>query len=172
VRPAWLILLCISVASLLAASIGITSVLANPGPVGNGAGFEDDDGNLVDNTGNTLIDWNTFSPVTWAPHPSATPTRQADKTSNGFLFKGIEDWQATTSDTGFAGVTKQDQNCPTVISAKAPNKDDLKRIYLASTVGTNNHTYLELAWVRIPQNTTAPSAHVAFEFNKSKTLCG
>jgi len=173
VRPAWLILLCISVASLLVASIGITSVLANPGPVGAGAGFEDDDGNLVDDAVPAAqIDWNTFAPVSWQPSPSTTPTRQADKTSNGFLFKGIEDWQATTADSGFAGGTKQDDICPTVISAKAPNKDDLKRIYIASTVGSNGHTYLELAWVRIPQNTTSPSAHVAFEFNKSKTLCG
>ncbi len=172
-RPAWLILLCISVASLLVASIGITSVLANPGPVGAGAGFEDDDGNLVDDAVPAAqIDWNTFAPVSWQPSPSTTPTRQADKTSNGFLFKGIEDWQATTADSGFAGGTKQDDICPTVISAKAPNKDDLKRIYIASTVGSNGHTYLELAWVRIPQNTTSPSAHVAFEFNKSKTLCG
>ncbi len=148
-------------------------MLANPGPVGAGAGFEDDDGNLVDDAVPAAqIDWNTFAPVSWQPSPSTTPTRQADKTSNGFLFKGIEDWQATTADSGFAGGTKQDDICPTVISAKAPNKDDLKRIYIASTVGSNGHTYLELAWVRIPQNTTSPSAHVAFEFNKSKTLCG
>jgi hypothetical protein len=76
------------------------------------------------------------------------------------------DWQATTAESGFAGGTKQDDNCPSVITAKAPNKDDLKRIYLASRTGANGHTYLELAWVRIPQNTTSPSAHVAFEFNK------
>jgi hypothetical protein len=32
--------------------------------------------------------------------------------------------------------------------------------------------YLDLAWVRIPQNTTSPSAHVAFEFNQGTTPCG
>jgi Prealbumin-like fold domain len=59
-----------------------------------------------------------------------------------------------------------------VISAKAPNKDDLKRIYLASKTAANGHTFLELAWVRIPQNTTSPSAHVAFEFNKATAASG
>ena len=30
-----------------------------------------------------------------------------------------------------------------------------------------DHTFLELAWVRIPQNTTSPSAHIGFEFNQA-----
>jgi hypothetical protein len=176
VGPAWLILLCITVASLIAATIGITSVLANPGPVGNSSGFEDDDANLIVNT---TFDWNSFSRVSWLPTGSTTPTRQADKVVSGWTFKGIEDWDATTADSGFAGGTKQDDNCATVITAKAPNKDDLKRIYLSSktvdidpTAGVNNHVFLNLAWVRIPQNTTSPSAHVAFEFNKGTTACG
>jgi hypothetical protein len=164
----WRLGAALSAAALLVGVILTTSAIA--GPIGAAQGFEDDDANLIDN--NTAgIDWNTFAPVSWLPSPSTTPTRQADKTSNGFKFKGIEDWQATTSDTGFAGGTKQDQNCPAVITAKAPNKDDLKRIYLASAV-VSGHTYLDLAWVRIPQNTTSPSAHVAFEFNKGKVACG
>jgi hypothetical protein len=160
----------LALGAILALVVG-WQVMAFAGPVGNASGFEDDDGNLVDDA-TAGIDWNTFSRVTWLPSPKATPTREADKTSNGFKFKGIEDWQATTADSGFAGGVKQDQNCPSVISAKAPNKDDLKRIYLASTTGSNGHTYLDLAWVRIPQNTTSPSAHVAFEFNKGSTSCG
>jgi hypothetical protein len=49
----------------------------------------------------------------------------------------------------------------------------LKRYYVASkTDPTSGDTFLELAWVRIPQNTTSPSAHVAFEFNKGSTPCG
>ena len=87
-------------------------------------------------------------------------------------------WQATTADSGFAGGTKQDDDCPSVIMAKAPNKDDLKRVYLASkTVSVDHdndpatpnedHVFLELAWVRITQNTTSPSAHIGFEFNKA-----
>jgi hypothetical protein len=149
----------------VALAIGISALPAMAGPVGIASGFEDDDANLVDNVA-AGIDWNTFAPVTWAPHPSTTPTRQADKVLGSFTFKGLEDWEATTADSGFAGGVKQDDNCPSVISAKAPNKDDLKRIYLASSTGANGHTYLDLAWVRIPQNTTSPSAHVAFEFNK------
>ena len=148
----------------------VLAIGASAGPVGDAIGFEDDDGNLAVNS---TFDWNGFSPVTWSPHPATTPTRQTDdKTVNGFQFKGIEDWQATTSDSAFAGGTKQDDNCASVITAKAPNKDDLKRIYLASKTGANGHTYLELAWVRIPQNTTSPSAHIGFEFNQSSTACG
>jgi hypothetical protein len=31
--------------------------------------------------------------------------------------------------------------------------------------------FLGLAWVRIPQNTTSPSAHIGFEFSKGTTAC-
>jgi hypothetical protein len=150
----------------------VTLVFATAGSAGTvltNSGFEADDGNLVVNS---TFDWNGFDPVTWSPHPATTPTRTAAKVASGFNFKGIEDWEATTSDSGFAGGTKQDDPCPSVITAKAPNKDDLKRIYLASSTGSDGHTYLELAWVRIPQNTTSASAHVAFEFNKGTTACG
>ncbi|HEX5016268.1 MAG TPA: hypothetical protein VFX15_01640, partial [Actinomycetes bacterium] len=156
---------------------------ASAGMVGVNSGFEDDDGNLLDDAGtgiNAGIDWNNFADVSWVQSATpATPTRQADKTLSGWKFKGIEDWQATTADSGFAGGTKQDADCPGVITAKAPNKDDLKRIYLASktvSVDVNpdenvtvleDHTFLNLAWVRIPQNTTSPSAHIGFEFNKA-----
>jgi hypothetical protein len=164
-KPRWLVLLCIVALGLIVAP---GSVLA--GPVGTAAGFEDDDANLADGAV-AGIDWNTFDPINYQPSPSATPTRQADKVASGWQFKALEDWQATTSDSGFAGGTKQDDNCPTVITAKAPNKDDLKRVYVASTTGANGHTYLTLAWVRITQNTTSPSAHIGFEFNKGSTAC-
>jgi hypothetical protein len=153
--------------ALLAALV--LAIAASAGPVGTAQGFQDDDGNLIDDGAG--IDWNSFSPVTWSPHPATTPTRQANKTALGFQFKGIEDWQASNSDSAFAGGTKQDDSCPTVNTGKAPNKDDLKRIYVAST-NVGGHTYLNLAWVRIPQNTTSPSAHVGFEFNKGSTACG
>jgi hypothetical protein len=157
---------------LAALAVLAVAIAAFAGPVGTNAGFEDDDGNLAVNS---TFDWNGFSPVSWQPSPSATPTRQAETVANGFQFQGIEDWEATTSDSGFAGGTKQDDECANVITAKAPNKDDLKRIYLASkTVPVNGtpHTFLELAWVRIPQNTTSPSAHIAFEFNKATSDTG
>jgi Prealbumin-like fold domain len=140
---------------------------ASGGPVGTAAGFEDDDGNLAPQAP-INFDWNSFAPTTWT---GTAPFRQSAKTTAGWSFVGLEDAQATNSDTGFAGGTKQDDACATVGGSKAPNKDDLKRIYL-STKTVSGHVFLELAWVRIPQNTTSASAHVGFEFNKSQTACG
>ncbi|MET8761201.1 SpaA isopeptide-forming pilin-related protein [Lentzea sp. NPDC004782] len=141
--------------------------VAVAGPVGTAAGFEDDDANLAPQAP-VNFDWNSFSPTTWT---GTAGTRTANKTVSGWAFTGLEDRQATTTDSGFAGGTKQDDICPSVITAKASNKDDLKRVYVASkTVGSD--VFLTLAWVRIPQNTTSPSAHVAFEFNKGVTSCG
>jgi hypothetical protein len=154
-------------APLVAIAALVMAMAASGGPIGNASGFEDDDANLVVNS---TFDWNGFSPVTWSPHPATTPTRTAEKTVSGWKFLGIEDWQNTTSDSGFAGGTKQDDDCASVITAKAPNKDDLKRIYL-STKTVNNHVYLNLGWVRIPQNTTSASAHIGFEFNQGTTAC-
>jgi hypothetical protein len=150
----------------------VLAIAASAGPVGTAAGFEDDDGNLTP-ASPINFDWNSFDPVTWSPHPATTPTRQTDtKSTNGFQFKGIEDYpnpgatSGTTADTSFAGGTKQDDNCASVITNKPPNKDDLSRVYLASKV-VNGQTFLELAWARIPQNSTSASAHVGFEFNQS-----
>jgi hypothetical protein len=155
-------------------SIGVIAALvvgwqiaAFAGPVGTASGFEDDDGNLVDNP-TAGIDWNSFAPVTWT---GTAPTRQAHKTSLGWDLTGIEDWQATTSDSAFAGGTKQDKECASLITQKADNKADLKRVYIANKTLANGHVILNLAWVRIPQNTTTPSAHVAFEFNQSDEPC-
>ncbi|HEY5987016.1 MAG TPA: prealbumin-like fold domain-containing protein [Streptosporangiaceae bacterium] len=136
------------------------------GPVGTAAGFEDNDANLAPDTA-INFDWNSFAPVTWT---GTAPYQTATKTTGGWTFLGLTDAQATNSDTGFAGGTKQDLNCPTVIGSKAPNKDDLQSAYIASSIGssgpTAGHVFLTLAWERIPQNTTSPSAHVAFEFNQ------
>ncbi|MFI9812151.1 MSCRAMM family protein [Saccharothrix variisporea] len=135
------------------------------GSVGNAAGFEDDDGDLAVQS---TFDWNGFDPTTWT---GTAPNRTSTKVAAGWAFTGLEDAQATGTDTGFAGGTKQDSICPSVIGQKAANKDDLKRVYVASKTVDSN-VYLTLAWVRIPQNTTSPSAHVAFEFNKGTTACG
>jgi hypothetical protein len=159
-------ILLLAIGAIAALVVG-WQVVAFAGPVGNASGFEDDDGNLVDNTGNSFIDWNTFAPTTWT---GTAPNRTSSKTTNGWALTGLEDAQATSSDSAFAGGTKQDQNCASVIGAKAPNKDDLKRVYL-STKNVGGNIYLNLAWVRIPQNTTSASAHVAFEFNKGSTPC-
>jgi hypothetical protein len=160
-------------------SLVATSIALATGPVGTGAKFEDDDGNLIDQaplfdagppaTGD--IDWNNFSRISWQDSPATTPTREADKVFNGWTFKGLEDWQASTSDSAFAGGTKQSKDCAVIITQKADNKADLKRVYVTSKTGSNGHVYLMLAWVRITQNTTSPSAHVAFEFNQSDDAC-
>jgi len=154
-------------AVLLAAALTflITAPVFAVGPIGTAAGFEDDDANLVvDST----MDWNGFSPVSWTGIP---PFLNAAKTVAGWQFTGLTDAEKTNSDTGFSGGTKQDDGCPGVIGTSSPNKSDLERIYLAHKT-VNNHIYLELAWVRTAQNTTSPSAHVAFEFNQGTTPCG
>ena len=153
-------------------------IAAFAGPVGLAQGFEDDDGNLADDS-TAGIDWNSFDPVVWSPHPAQTPTRQTDaKTVSGFQFKGIEDYpnpgatSGTTADTSFNGGVKQDNDCGGVGAGKPPNKDDLTRVYLASkTLPSNGHVFLDLAWARIPQNSTSASAHVGFEFNQGSTAC-
>src|SRR2546430_1885258 len=133
---------------------------ASAGPIGNASGFEDDDGNLVVNS---TFDWNGFSPVTWT---GSAPYQSASKTASGWVFNGLGDAQKLSTDTGFAGGTKQDVDCAGVIGSSAPNKDDLKRIYIAHKT-VNGHIYLMLAWVRIPQNSTSSSTHVGVEFGEA-----
>jgi hypothetical protein len=135
------------------------------------SGFEGGDGNLVVNTpGNT--DWNSFaSTKSWT---GTAPYRLGTATANGWTFTGFED-AIKTNDTSFVGGVKQDDNCPGVNpTGSAPNKDDLKRIYLATNtikVGGVPHTFLALAWERAPQNTVNSSTHVGFEFNQGTTPC-
>lgn len=152
--------------TLLAALV--LAIGASAGPISIAAGFQGDDGNLIDDGDG--VDWNSFDPIEW--NIGTAPYRQAEKVGSGFNFLGIEDDDATTSDTAFAGGTKQDDNCANVVGAKAPNKDDLKRVYLASKVDpATGNVYLALSWIRIPQNTTSPSAHIGFEFNQGEAPC-
>jgi hypothetical protein len=135
--------------------------------VGAESGFEDDDGNLAPNPAGLNFDWNSFAPTTWT---GTAPTRTAEDSAGGWSFTGLEDAQNTTSDSAFLGGSKQDADCASVGTQKASNKDDLTRAYFASNT-VNDHVYLNLAWVRIDQNTTSSSAHVAFEFNQGSTPC-
>lgn len=138
---------------------------AASGPVSDASGFEADDGNLaVDET----FDWNGFAPTVWE---GDAPYRTSNKTVQGWAFTGLEDAQAVTSDSAFGGGVKQDHDCPAVGTGKSPNKDDLKRIYLSSNT-VDGDIFLNLAWVRIPQNTTSSSAHIGFEFNQGEDPCG
>ncbi|MDC3960787.1 MSCRAMM family protein [Polyangium jinanense] len=133
------------------------------GPVGTASGFEDDDGNLAPGPAPDGFDWNSFATTTWT---GSAPNRATTKSTAGWDFAGFEDRQASNSDNSFAGGVKQDNNCASVGTGKPPNKDDLERAYFA-TKTVNGNVFLNLAWVRIPQNTTSPSAHIGFEFNKA-----
>jgi hypothetical protein len=160
-RPRRRIVAALAVGCLTAVSFAIPGAA---GPVSDASGFEADDGNLaVDST----FDWNGFAPTVWE---GTAPYRTSNKTVAGWAFTGIEDAQATTTDTAFAGGVKQDNNCPVVNTGKAPNKDDLERIYVSSNT-VDGDIFLNLAWVRIPQNTTSPSAHIGFEFNQGEDPC-
>jgi hypothetical protein len=143
-----------------------------------GSNFQSADGNLAPNlpANATGIDWNTFATggaLVWGPSSATTNTRQATAThaASGYKFTGVEDPASTPKDTAFDSA-KQDDECADVGVGKAPPKDDLKRIYLASktdaTTGspTFGHTFLNLAWVRIDQ-TGNPDAHIGFEFNQA-----
>ena len=153
-------------ATLVALAAALVFTIGASASISTDSGFEGADANLAPSTG---VDWNSFSP-TWSTNP-AKPYRQAtdSTTVSGWTFTGIEDAQKPqdNSDTQFGGGVKQDDNCPKLSStSNPPNKDDLKRIYIASaTVG--GHVYLSLAWARIPQNTTSSSMHVGFEFNQN-----
>ena len=135
------------------------------GSVSTDSGFEAADGNLASGS---LTDWNSFSPLTWT---GTAPYRVAVK-NNGWSFKGFEDAAVSATDTGYAGGVKQDHDCGTTKASKAPNKDDLKRIYIA-TKSINGRVFLVLGWVRIPQNSVSASAHVGYEFNQGGNgTCG
>lgn len=165
------------------------------GPIGVASGFADNDGGTTQPNNSSdynptanpdpnaatqpTVDWNSLAtnPTYTISTPPVDPYGEAGGTStSGWQWVALNDAAAVTSDTGFAGGTKQDNDCASVIGSKAPNKDDLKRAYISfQTVGTGTsaHTYLNLAWARIPQNTTSASAHVGFEFNQDSTnACG
>ncbi|GAA0789396.1 prealbumin-like fold domain-containing protein [Marinobacterium sediminicola] len=168
---------------LLALSLPLVLVLAfNPGDayaVCQGPAsttpslFEDDDGDLAytgtcaDGVTDSDLDWNDFDPVTWI---GTAPDQTGSSEAMGWRFVGVEDAQVSSDDIGFVGGTKQDDECAIVRNAKSLNKGDLKRIYLSDNT-INGDIFLNLAWVRIPQNSTTASAHVAFEFNKGETPC-
>ena len=130
----------------------------------NIGGFESNDGNLANNG---VTDWNDFT--------SSTPTGYDTLTD-------IED-NTGNPDNIFAGGTKENDNCPSVNTSGSLGggnaKFDMTRVYLThhkATVtltggGTATHDFLYLAWERVPSSPTS-SAHIAYEFNHGKTLCG
>jgi hypothetical protein len=162
-----LLILALAAVGALVLALGSS---ANPGAIGTAAKFEDDDANLAVNS---TFDWNGFASVTWT---GTAPYRTSSKTTAnppysaqnaGWEFNGFEDDQASNTDTGFAGGVKQDADCGSLKPGKAPNKDDLKRIYLTHKT-ISGHVYLMLGFVRIPLNSTQSSTHIGFEFNEKK----
>jgi uncharacterized protein DUF5979/prealbumin domain-containing protein len=135
---------------------------------GSSAHFEDADGNLALNGSSPTIDWNSFTPVTWT---GSSPYRETSKSPAsgdvaGWNLSGLEDASSSSVDSTFAGGVKQDDDCGALSPGNVPNKDDLSRVYMASsTIG--GHVYLMLSWVRIPQNSVTASAHVGYEFNQA-----
>ena len=149
----------LAIAAVLALLGAVLPALA--GPVGTAAGFEDDDGNLVPEAP-INFDWNSFAPTTWT---GTAPNETSTKTVSGWAFTGSRTRRPRTATAPSPAARSRTTTVRPSI-AKAPNKDDLKRVYVASnTVGGD--VFLNLAWVRIPQNTTSPSAHIGFEFNQS-----
>ena len=158
-------------AALAALCLAGFTVIATTGSasasVSSDAGFEFADGNLAPNPATQNFDWNSFAPTTWT---GTAPNRTTTKNTSGWALTGLEDAQKANSDSAFAGGTKQDEDCASVIGASAPNKDDLKRVFVTSKT-VNGDVFLGLSWVRIPQNTTSASAHIGFEFNQGTTAC-
>lgn len=162
------------IAATAAGTLIAMGLVGGGGPASSAvlSGFETSDGNLapVPSSG---FDWNSFATVAWPSTIAAPPPYRimTPKTVGGWELNGFEDAATSGSDTAFSGGTKQNDDCATLKDGpKPPNKDDLMRIYLSygsKAVGSDNHFFLNLAWVRIPQNTTSSSAHIAFEFNKA-----
>jgi uncharacterized repeat protein (TIGR01451 family) len=139
------------------------------GTIAAQSGFEDADGNLAVD-GAACMDWNGFAPVTWT---GSVPYQNATAMSGGFTFFGASDAVDSHTDTMYSGGVKQAAECPATRTGNVDNKADLARIYLAvSTDPVTKHVYLDLAWIRAPQNTTQSDVHVGFEFNQNKAPCG
>ena len=156
----------LTVVGLLVSTLALSVITASAGTVATNSCFEGSDANLVSNG---ATDWNSFAPVTWG---GTAPFQTTTATANGYRMSGFEDRIVSNSDTGFAGGVKQDTQCASVIGSKAPNKDDLSRVYIAAAtkaVGSEDHTFLALGWVRIPQNTVSASAHIGYEFNRGSS---
>jgi len=145
----WRRLGLLSVIGLLAVVVPATTSSAIDGV------FESDDGDLESQTD---TDWNDFE--------TSTPT--------GFTaITDIPDAIGNPDDI-FNGGVKQDAQCPgTKIGSLGGggSKFDVERLYLTHTEDTEGDDYLFLAWVRVPQNSTTASSHIAFEFNSGTVTC-
>jgi hypothetical protein len=125
---------------LLAASLLVASNAAANLP---GTTFEGNDGNLAVNT-SANTDWANV----------------------GGVNAGV-DRVSGNNDNAFGQGTKEDVAGVSVVSGSIPpNKNDLTRFYEASQLGTNGHSYLQLAWERL---VNTGSANLDFEINQTAT---
>lgn len=147
-----------TLALTLALFTALSMLLAVPSfasHVGSVSGvFESDDGNLaVDHSpADGAVDWNSFTDSTVA---------------EDFGFAQFSDRTGNPDDI-FNGGTKQDDECPGVKDGSlggGGGKFDLSRTYLAHK-NISGDEFLFLSWIRVPQNSTTASSHVAYEFNK------
>jgi len=77
------------------------------------------------------------------------------------------DLPSGTGDNSFGQGTKEDNPAVTVVSGSIPkNKSDLTRFYEASSIGSNNHNFLDLAWERA---NILGTANIDFEINQAAT---
>jgi len=128
-------------------------------------GFESADGNLV-NQGNT--DWNDYVGNTTKIDTTVSP---ATTTGTGDLT-WVQDRTGNPDDI-FGGGVKQDKNCPATTTGSlggGNSKFDLDRLYLTH-LNDGDEDFLFVSWVRVPQNSTTASAHIAYEFNTGGTPC-
>ena len=114
------------------------------GPL-TGSTFAGGDGNLLTNP-------TTFGSTDWQNVAGLNP---------GF------DLPSGTGDNSFGQGTKEDNAAVTVVSGSIPpNKSNLTRFYEASSIGSNNHNFLYLAWER---SNVLGSANMDFEINQNAT---
>jgi hypothetical protein len=115
-----------------------------------GSTFESADGNLAAAGG---LDWNQA--ITAANINSGAASKQTDLTSS-------------SQDNAFGQGAKEDTPSPTRVSGSIPpNKSDLSRFYTYTDKGSNDHTFLYLAWER---TNVLGTANMDFELNQSRTL--
>lgn len=150
----WIILVAIVTAMTLAAA---SLALANHATSVSGI-FESGDGNLVVNHTDpgsldpVPVDWNSFT---------NTSLREP------WNFTSFTDATGNPDDIYNGGI-KQDDDCPGVKSGSlggGNSKFDVSRIYLAQK-NIDGDEFLFLSWIRVPQNSTTASSHIAYEFNK------
>ncbi len=117
-----------------------------------GSTFESGDGNLIDDAGGAIHDWNA-------------PVETIDCVLPGLTNCAIDPVK-NSADNALGQGAKEDDVAPTVVTGSIPpSKDDLSRFYInKERVGGDD--YLYMAWER---SNLLGSAHMDFELNQDAT---